>query len=236
MSPSRPTRPMSGGCASVQFDPRGQRLGIHPVIVTLGTETRRSYPSTPDERSGRVRSRGRGPDARSSPRRAAMAVDPARVRHRGHAMGGRIWSGYGALHYLFGSVPRQWLDLGANHLVRHPHCRQHRLHGCACHRRDSSLPGSALGHQGRRRDPEGRLVASTLRPPTIEAANNGFAIGTRRVFHPAGTFDERYESATWARDLGNGVRVTPLADPSSPRVHFDLGPAGRQAEVGGDEA
>ena len=79
---------------------------------------------------------------------------------------------------------------------------------------------------------------SELRPPTIEAGTNGMAVGTRRVFHPAGTFDERYESdSTWARDLGNGgVRVMLLADPSSGRVHFDLGPAERPAEVGGDEA
>jgi hypothetical protein len=73
-----------------------------------------------------------------------------------------------------------------------------------------------------------RWSAPSLRPATVEAGRNGMAVGKRRVFHPAGTFEERFESdSRWARELVAGTRVRVLADPSRPRVQFDLGPIPR---------
>jgi hypothetical protein len=77
---------------------------------------------------------------------------------------------------------------------------------------------------------EGEIVraqwtAPGLRPETIEAGTSGMTTGTRRVFHPTGTFEESFQSdSNWARDLTAGTRIALLVQPDSPRVHFDLGP------------
>jgi hypothetical protein len=61
--------------------------------------------------------------------------------------------------------------------------------------------------------------------PTIAAASHGMTRGTRRVFHPAGEFDESFESdAAWADELVPGAQVAVLAHPAEQRVLFDLGP------------
>jgi hypothetical protein len=78
---------------------------------------------------------------------------------------------------------------------------------------------------------EGEIVsahwtAPGLRPATIEAGTYGMAIGTRRVFHPTGTFEEKFQSdSRWARELTAGLRIALLVDQTLPRVLFDLGPA-----------
>jgi hypothetical protein len=74
---------------------------------------------------------------------------------------------------------------------------------------------------------EGEIVSAewSYRPATVDAATNGFTVGSRRVLHPSGEFVERFESdSKWARDLTPGKRVALLADAGRPRVLFDLGP------------
>lgn len=60
---------------------------------------------------------------------------------------------------------------------------------------------------------------------TIQALSHGMTHGQRRVFHPAGRFDQVFESdSRWARDLEPGRQVALLAHPTERRVYFDLGP------------
>lgn len=67
-----------------------------------------------------------------------------------------------------------------------------------------------------------------LRPPTIEAGSHGMTVGTRHVYHPAGEFDESFESdSRWAHELTPGKQVALLGHPSERRVFFDLGPVER---------
>lgn len=61
--------------------------------------------------------------------------------------------------------------------------------------------------------------------PTIGAASYGMTRGTRRVHHPAGQFNESFESdSAWAGALKPGTQVMLLAHPTERRVFFDLGP------------
>jgi hypothetical protein len=60
---------------------------------------------------------------------------------------------------------------------------------------------------------------------TIDAMANGFATGRRRVLHPRGVFEAKFETdATWAGQLHPGSRIDVLADPLRQRVLVDLGP------------
>lgn len=68
-------------------------------------------------------------------------------------------------------------------------------------------------------------TAPELRPETIEAGKYGMARGTRRIAHPKGAYEERFESdSPWASELKPGTRVWLLVDPDLPRVLMDLGP------------
>ncbi len=70
-----------------------------------------------------------------------------------------------------------------------------------------------------------RWFAPSLRPPTIDAGTYGMARGTRRVHHPAGSFDERFESdAPWASDLTDGGAIALLVHPQRRTTLRDLGP------------
>lgn len=81
-----------------------------------------------------------------------------------------------------------------------------------------------------------RWHAAGIRPETIDAADNGMARGTRRVFHPSGVFDETFESdAPWASTLGVGTAIDLLIDPSRLKVWLDLGPSSRLGRRSGNK-
>lgn len=72
----------------------------------------------------------------------------------------------------------------------------------------------------------------TARPATVDATTHGFTTGIRRVMHPLGAFEERFESdSPWARLLQPGIDISLLADPARPKVLFDLGPVRQTPEA-----
>ncbi len=80
------------------------------------------------------------------------------------------------------------------------------------------------------------VVEVELRAPgpgrTIDALKSGFASGTWRVFHPAGTFDTKFETdATWATELRVGSKVMVLVDPDRQLVGVQLGPTDEGSRV-----
>jgi hypothetical protein len=86
----------------------------------------------------------------------------------------------------------------------------------------------AAGIQVRGEIVTARWEGPGLRPPTFDAASHGMTVGTRHVYHPAGEFDESFESdSRWAHELRPGKQVELLAHPSERRVFFDLGPVER---------
>lgn len=72
---------------------------------------------------------------------------------------------------------------------------------------------------------EGRWQSPDKGIPTMEAASHGMTIGKRRVYHPAGQFEESFESdSKWANALKPGATIALLGHPTERRVFFDLGP------------
>lgn len=74
-----------------------------------------------------------------------------------------------------------------------------------------------------------QVIEMSYLPPgpgaTVDAIANGFATGRRRVLHPRGVFEAKFETdATWAGQLRPGSRIEVLADPLRQRVLVDLGP------------
>ena len=70
-----------------------------------------------------------------------------------------------------------------------------------------------------------RQTPPRLRGDTIEASTHGLGRGTRRVDHPRGSFDERFETdAAWAAELAPGLQIRVLANPKQRATLLDLGP------------
>lgn len=84
---------------------------------------------------------------------------------------------------------------------------------------------TCVWHSGSRRDRGGSLAEPDKGIPTMEAASHGMTIGKRRVYHPAGQFEESFESdSKWANALKPGATIALLGHPTERRVFFDLGP------------